>query len=40
LGTGSSTEVVIQACAYNALTSIRHRYSELNNSYTFAYFSF
>ena len=39
-GIRSSTEAVIQACAYNACTSIRCRYSELNCSYTFAYFSY
>ena len=39
-GIRSSTEAAIQACAYNALTSLRRRYSELNSSYTFAYFSY
>lgn len=38
--TGSSMEAAIQACAYNAITSLRRRYPELNNSYTFAYFPF
>jgi hypothetical protein len=37
-GTGGSTEAAIQAYANNAITSLRRRYLELNNSYTFAYF--
>jgi len=39
-GMGTSPEVAIQVCAYNALTCLRRRYSELNSSYTFAYFSY
>ena len=39
-GIGSSPKAVIQVSAYNALTSPRRRYSELNCSYTFAYFSY
>jgi hypothetical protein len=36
----SSLEGAIQICAYNAITNLRRRYSELNSSYTFAYFPF
>ena len=39
-GIGSSPEAAIQVCAYNALTCLRHRYSELNSSYNFAYFPY
>ena len=39
-GIGSSTEAAIQTSAYSALTSLRRRYSELNCSYTFAYFPY
>ena len=37
---GNSPEPTVQAYAYSAFTSIRRRYSELNNSYTFAYFPY
>ena len=36
-GIGSTPEAAVQAYSYNALTCLRHRYSELNTSYTFAY---
>jgi hypothetical protein len=39
-GVGSSPESAIQICAYNAITYLRRRYSELNSSYTFSYFPF
>jgi len=39
-GTGSSPDAIVQASAYSAFTSLRHRYSELNCSYTFAYFPY
>jgi hypothetical protein len=39
-GVGSSLESAIQICAYNAITCLRSRYSELNSSYSFAYFPF
>jgi hypothetical protein len=37
-GVGSSPENAIQICAYNAITCLRRRYSELNSSYTFFLF--
>jgi hypothetical protein len=39
-GVGSSPESAIQICAYNAITCLHRKYSELNSSYTFAYFPF
>jgi hypothetical protein len=39
-GVGSSPKSAIQICAYNAITYLRRRYSELNSSYTFSYFPF
>lgn len=37
-GTGSCMDAAIQSCAYNAIAGLRRRYSEINESYTFAYF--
>jgi hypothetical protein len=37
---GSSPEVAVQAYAYCAFNSLRRRYLEINNSYTFAYFPY
>jgi hypothetical protein len=39
-GVGCSPENAIQICAYNAITCLCRRYSELNNSDTFTYFPF
>jgi hypothetical protein len=39
-GVGSSPESAIQICAYNTITDLHRRYSELNSSYTFGYFPF
>ena len=36
----SAPEAAIQASAYSSFTTLRCRYSELNCSYTFAYFSY
>jgi hypothetical protein len=37
---GSTPEAAIQVYSYNALTCLRRRYLELNNSYTFSYFPY
>jgi hypothetical protein len=39
-GIGSSPEATVQDCTYNVVAYLRCRYSELNNSYTFAYFPY